>query len=109
MLQTEETDAALKQEIFSNERAAENLQDNRTLFRIVGRLSRMGAWCPELPEFKFKLTRPDETRAIVGLPPSNTLTPEEVLDYYLPECREIVSAAFESCRAKARRSIWNYN
>jgi PAS domain S-box-containing protein len=66
---------------------------------IAGRLSRMGAWTVELPG--FEQTWSDEICAIYEVPPgfnrAVNLTVQESLNYYAPEYREAIKAAFYAC------------
>jgi len=62
---------------------------------LAGKLGRLGAWAVELPG--LRLTWSDETCAIHELPLGFTPTVENGIDYYAPEFRESVRAAFGGC------------
>jgi len=67
----------------------------RTQAAMAGRLSRMGTWSVEATG--FKLTWSDEVCAIHEVPPGFAPPVGEALEYYAPECRETITAAFGAC------------
>lgn len=79
----------------ARKQTAERLQGSRTVASIAERLTHVGAWSVELPA--LRLTVSDEVRAIHGVPPAGTLTIEESISQYAPECRETITRAFGAC------------
>jgi len=62
---------------------------------MAGRLGRVGSWTVELPA--FRQTWSDEVCAIHEMPSGTSLTIDDALRFYAPECRETISRAFGAC------------
>jgi PAS domain S-box-containing protein len=83
------------QDITERKQVEESLRRSQTLLRMAGRLGRMGAWAVDLPE--GTMTWSDEVCAIHDMPAGTVPTVEEAINYFTPECRERLTAAFETC------------
>ena len=75
--------------------AEEKLRRSELILRMAGRMSKVGGWTMEYPSRKVAWT--DEVYHIHEVPPDYIPTVNEGLDFYTPECKEIVEHAFESC------------
>jgi two-component system cell cycle sensor histidine kinase/response regulator CckA len=70
------------------------LRESEALLNEVGEIAKIGGWEMDLRTRKAKWTR--ETYLIVGIEPGQPIPgPDEHVDYYLPECRELVSKAMQ--------------
>ncbi|WP_367871088.1 PAS domain S-box protein [Luteolibacter sp. Populi] len=79
-------------------RAADKMRADETLLRIAGQNARLGGWTVDLPE--GRITWSAEVCAIHDVPPGHIPGFREAFDYYAPDARPAIRAAFESC-AKA--------
>ncbi len=71
------------------------LDERDRLLAIAARVVRLGGWTVDLAEGVEYLS--DEVCAIHDLPLGTTLTGQESLDFYSPESRPILKAAFAAC------------
>lgn len=78
-----------------NVRLIERERQQQRLLRMAMRVSRMGAWSVELPSRKVWLS--DEVRAIHELAEGCEPSVAEAMDFYVPEHRAAIAAAFEQC------------
>ena len=75
---------------------AENaLRASEALARIAGRAARLGGWSVELPDMHAMWS--DEVRVIYEAPPGFKPTLDEALAFCVPEWRESITAAVDSC------------
>jgi PAS domain S-box-containing protein len=77
-------------------RAAEKLRSSEALMRIASETAHIGGWTIDFPD--ARVTWSDPVCAIHGLPPGSCPGMDEVLDFFAPEWRGRMAAAFESCR-----------
>ncbi|PQO22922.1 hypothetical protein C2I36_10605 [Rhodobacteraceae bacterium WD3A24] len=68
---------------------------NADLLRLAGRMARMGGWRVEMDPPRITWTA--GTAAIHDLPEGSAPTLEEAFDYYIPEQRARIRAAFDAC------------
>ena len=73
----------------------EALQRHQMLLRLAGRLSRIGAWSVELPN--FELTVSDEVCALLEVAPGFSPTMEQANRFYAAEHHAIIAEALEAC------------
>ncbi|MEP6765198.1 MAG: ATP-binding protein [Gemmatimonadaceae bacterium] len=72
-----------------------SLEQNRALFRIAGITARLGGWRVELGSNHVMWS--DEVCELHEVPAGYSPTLVEVFNFYLPEWRDVVKAAFEGC------------
>jgi len=77
------------------EQANERLTRSQALLRMASQITRIGAWSVELPG--LALTCSDEVREILGVPDGVTSTVDEALEFWAPEHRPRIRAAFDAC------------
>ena len=77
------------------EQVTRRLDERDRLLAIAARVVRLGGWTVDLAEGVEYLS--DEVCAIHDLPLGTTLTGRESLDFYSPESRPILEAAFAAC------------
>lgn len=82
-------------DITEQRQAREQREKDVALFRIAGKVARLGGWSLELPG--RKLTWSDETCLIHDAPPGYLPTFEEGLSMFPPEHREEVMAYVDTC------------
>lgn len=82
-----------------SERAAlDELRRSHALLRMASCIGRFGAWSVDLPE--GIVTWSDEVRRIHEVPPSFTPTLDAAIDFYTPDSRPLIRAAFEECASR---------
>jgi PAS domain S-box-containing protein len=72
-----------------------SLEDRDRLLAIAARVVRLGGWTVDLVENVEHLS--DEVCAIYDLPLGTLLTEEESIEFYVPEARPIIDAAYAAC------------
>lgn len=72
----------------------EALRHSQLLLQIAGKTARIGGWIFDLDT--NRVTWSEEVRAIHQAPPNSPLL-DEAINYYVPEHRPIIKAAFEAC------------
>ena len=83
------------EDITSRRLSEESLERGQMLLRIAGRLTRMGAWSVDLPN--YNVTWSDEVCAIHEVPAGFSPGIENALNYYAPEFRETITQAVRHC------------
>lgn len=73
----------------------DKLRQSEVLLEIAGRTARIGGWMLELPD--GPLVWSDEVCKIHDMPPGSRPTRQDALGFYVPEWREKIAAAVESC------------
>ncbi len=91
----EEANRKLRDDIFARELVESKLRQNEALVRIAGRAARIGGWRVEVPSGRIAWS--DEVCTIHDLPPGTQPSSEEAGAFYVPECRGVITADFESC------------
>lgn len=76
-------------------RAAEKMRSDETLLRIAGQNARLGGWAVDLA--KGRITWSAEVCAIHEVPAGYVPDWHEAFEYYAPEGRAAIYAAFERC------------
>lgn len=76
-------------------RAHDRLAESQALLRIATQVTRLGAWIVDLPD--LALSWSEEVREILELPGDHAPRLGKLLDHYVPEHRQAIRAAFESC------------
>jgi PAS domain S-box-containing protein len=77
------------------DRLHRSLEDRDRLLVIAGRVAGIGGWTVDLRDRIVHLS--DEACAIHDLPPGSTYSLEAGIDYYVPESRPLITAAFAAC------------
>jgi PAS domain S-box-containing protein len=76
-------------------RATDKMRADETLLRIAGQKARLGGWTVDLPEGPVIWSA--EVCAIHETPPGYRPGWHEAFDYYAPEARPVIYAAFQRC------------
>jgi diguanylate cyclase (GGDEF)-like protein/PAS domain S-box-containing protein len=71
------------------------LRETRALQDIAGRTARVGGWVYHIAEDRVACS--DVVCAICELPPGRSLTLDDALAFYAPECRERMRSVVEAC------------
>ena len=80
----------------AEQRATEaKLRQNEAILRIAGRAARLGGWSVQLPDFRMIWS--DEVCLIHEVPAGTLPTPEQGIQFYAPEFRDIIRSKFEAC------------
>lgn len=77
-------------------RAAENLRESETLFRIASETARIGGWTVDFPE--NRITWSEQVCAIHEMPFGTVPGLQQALEFYAPEWRDRISVVFGKCR-----------
>jgi PAS domain S-box-containing protein len=75
--------------------AEQALRKNQAFLDRTGRIAGIGGWEIDLPSNAISWS--DETRRIYGLQPGHVPTLKEAIDFFAPEARPVMAAAFERC------------
>lgn len=86
---------ALAENMTERSRARVRAEESERLIRLAGRVARVGGWYVDLHTGIAHLS--DMVCEIHGLPHGTSLPVEAGLDYYTPDSRSLVRAAFERC------------
>ncbi|WP_456489698.1 PAS domain-containing sensor histidine kinase [Marinobacter nauticus] len=73
----------------------QQLLQNEALLKMAERVAMLGGWAVELDT--GKVTWSDAVCALHDLPPGESPTVEQAIQYYIPEHREIISHAVQTC------------
>ncbi len=76
-------------------RAAENLRESETLFRIASEAARLGGWTVDIPE--NRITWSEQVCAIHEMPAGTVPSLLEAFEFYPPEWRDTITRVFEEC------------
>ncbi|MDE1170687.1 MAG: ATP-binding protein [Verrucomicrobium sp.] len=87
-------------DITERRQAEENLRHSRHLLQMAESISKIGAWSVEFPEQKVKWSR--QLCQIHEVPENYEPKLEEALDFYAPEHRETLRAAFDACAIQGK-------
>jgi len=68
---------------------------SQTLFRLGGRLARLGGWSYDVPE--KRLSWSDEVCDIHGVPRGQVPPLDQAIAFYAPQSREAIARAFRAC------------
>ncbi len=90
-----ESAAKLTGLVIERGRAAEKMRTDETLLRIAGQNARLGGWTVDLD--KRSITWSAEVCAIHEVPAGHVPGWGEAFDFYAPEARAAIHAAFERC------------
>ena len=71
------------------------LAERDRLLAIAARVVHLGGWTLDLAEGVVHMS--DEVCAIHELPPGSTLSEDAAIEFYAPESRPIINAAFDAC------------
>jgi signal transduction histidine kinase/DNA-binding response OmpR family regulator len=71
------------------------LRQNEAILRIAGRAARLGGWSVELPDLRMLWS--DEVCSIHEVAAGTQPTPEQGIQFYAPEFRELIRDKFEAC------------
>lgn len=74
-----------------------DLHENKALLEIAGKVAKLGGWVVHLPDRRIEWS--DQTWAIHEIPRGRTVTIDEAIGYFAPECRDTITRHFESCVA----------
>ncbi len=74
------------------------MQSTQSLFRIAGRVARLGGWSVDVPEMIVQWS--DEVCDIHEVPHGYVPPLENAMDFYAPEWRERLARAFTACVEK---------
>ncbi len=88
-------EAALRALTVDQHATEEKLRQNEAILRIAGRAARLGGWSVELPDLRMLWS--DEVCSIHEVPTGTQPTPEQGLEFYAPECRELIRYKFGAC------------
>ncbi len=77
------------------EQVKQRLVERDRLLAIAARVVHLGGWTVDLSDGLVHLS--DEVCAIHELPLGSTLTGDEAVEFYAPESRSIINAAFAAC------------
>jgi two-component system cell cycle sensor histidine kinase/response regulator CckA len=83
------------QDITQQQRAEEKLERSQALLRVASHISRMGAWWVDLAT--LTMTWSEEMYDILEQPLDYVPSVEDAPQYYVPEDRDQIAAAFERC------------
>ena len=86
------------EDITPQKEAEQRLRQSQALLQVAAHIGQLGGWQVRLPG--RELTWSDEVSRIHGLAPGTVPPVEQAIDYYAPEYRETVRAAFEACAAE---------
>ena len=75
--------------------AVDALRNSESLFRIAGRIARLGGWSVELPA--MRITWSDEVCAMHEVPPGTIPSLVQAINFYAPEWRATITSAFDAC------------
>jgi len=90
-----ETEAKLVGLAIERCRMAEKQRADEALLRIAVQNARLGGWTVDFPE--ARVTWSDGVCAIHEMPPGYSPTIREAFEFYAPECRDRIIAAFDRC------------
>lgn len=90
-----EAEARLVSLAIERGRVADKQRGDEALLRIAGRNARLGGWTVDLPE--MSITWSEDVLAIHEMPPGYRPSIREAFDFYAPECRDRIHAAFQLC------------
>ncbi|RYD27950.1 MAG: GAF domain-containing protein, partial [Verrucomicrobiaceae bacterium] len=90
-----ESAATLVSLVIERTRAAEKLHVSESLMRIASEAGHIGGWTVDLPE--MRITWSDQVCAIHEVPPGYVPPLDRALEFYTPEWRGKMAAAFERC------------
>ncbi|HEU5070909.1 MAG TPA: PAS domain S-box protein [Verrucomicrobiae bacterium] len=86
---------SVTEDITERKATAEKLARSRALLAIAGRVARIGGWSVDVTSRSIHWS--DEVCALHNMPPGSTQDVAAGINFYAPEFRPIVSAAYEAC------------
>ncbi|HVS32305.1 MAG TPA: PAS domain-containing protein, partial [Thermoanaerobaculia bacterium] len=84
------------QDISDRKAVEEALQHSEQLLRIASRIGRIGGWAVDLSA-STTVSWSDEVCAIHGMPAGYRPSLEEAINFYAPECRDVIRSSVEEC------------
>jgi PAS domain S-box-containing protein len=87
--------AKISRDITTWNQVTRKLEQSEFLLRVASRMTRMGGWSIEQPGTRVLWS--DEVAAIYGEAPGTSPSVEEAINYYDPDHRSQIRAAFEAC------------